>query len=96
MEENKGGAGFFRRDFDVLPTDAAAPAGLQSLERSFFCRKARGIMLRGGRAARFAVRAFGLSEYAFSKPGRARDGLSDAPNFDDVDADGNNHRRGRC
>ena len=96
MEDNDRSAGLFRRYFDVLPTDATAPAGLQSLERGFFCCKARGIMLRGGRAARFAVRAFGLSEYAFRKAWRARDGLSDAPHFDDIDADGNNHRRGRC
>lgn len=96
MEENEGGAGFFRRDFDVLPTEAAAPTSLQSFQRGFFCRKARGIMLRGRGAARLAVRALGFSENTFSKARRARNGFSDAPHFDDVNADGNNHRRGRC
>ena len=96
MEEDDWCAGFFCRNFDILPTDATAPAGLQSFQRGFFCRKARGIMLRGCRAARFAVRALGRREHTLSKTRRARNGLSDAPHFDDVDADGNNHRRGRC
>ena len=96
MEDNDRSAGLFRRYFDVLPTDATAPAGLQSLQRGFFCRKARGIMLRSRRAARFAVRALGVSENTFSKAWRPRNRLSDAPHFDDVDADGNDHRRGRC
>ena len=87
MEENDRRAGFFRGHFDVLPADAAAPAGLQSLQRGFFCRKARGIMLRGRGAARFAIRALGVSKHTFSKAWRARDGLSHAAHFDDVDAD---------
>ena len=87
MEENDGCAGFFRGDFDVLPTDATAPTGLQSLQRGFFCRKARGIMLRSRGAPRFAVRALRVSEYTFSKAWRARDGFAHAANFDDVDAD---------
>lgn len=96
MEEDDWCAGFFGSNFDILPTDATAPAGLQSFQRRFFCRKARGIMLCGRCATRFTVRAFGRSEYTFSKTRCARDGLSDAPHFDDVDADGNDHRRGRC
>ena len=96
MEEDDWRAGFFCSHFDVLPTDATTPAGLQSLQRGFFCRKARGIMLRGGGAPGFAVRAFGFSENTFSKAWRPRNGLGDAPHFDNVDADGNDHRRGRC
>ena len=87
VEENDWRAGFFRGDFDVLPTDAAAPAGLQSFQRGFFCRKARGIMLRGRGAARFAVCSLGVGENPFSKTRRARDGFANATNFNDVDAD---------
>ena len=80
----------------VLPTDAAAPSGLQSFQRGFFCRKARGIMLRGDRATRFTVSALGFSKYSFGKARRARNGFADAANFDDVDSDGDDHRRDRC
>lgn len=96
VEGNQRRAGFLRRDFDVLPGDAAAPPGLQSFQRRFFCRKARGIMLRGGRATRFAVSALGISEHPFGEPGRALDGFADTANFDNVDSDGDNHRRDRC
>jgi hypothetical protein len=44
-------------------------------------------MLRSRRAARFAVCSFGVGEYTFSKTRRPRDGLSDTPDLDDVDAD---------
>jgi len=96
MEDNVGCAGFFCGHFDVLPTDAAAPTSLQSFQCRFFCGEAGGIMLRGRRAPRFAVRTLGVSEDALSKARRARDGFSDAPHFDNIDADGNDHRRGRC
>jgi len=96
MEENEGGAGFFRRDFDVLPTEAAAPTSLQSFQRGFFCRKARGIMLRGDGATRFAVSALGVGKDAFGKARRARNGFANAADFDNVDSDGDDHRRDRC
>src|ERR1043165_1223956 len=101
MKQNDRRAGFLRGYFHVLPTDAAAPAGLQSFERGFFCRKARGIMLRSRGATRFAIRAMLVGENSFSKAGRPCDSLAHAPNFDDVDADGNYHRnkfpvRERC
>ena len=96
MEKNYRRPGFFRGHLNVLPTDAAGPTSLQSFQRGFFCREARGIMLRGRGAARFTVGALGGGEYTFSKTRRARDGFSHAPHFDDVDADGNDHRRGRC
>ena len=44
-------------------------------------------MLRGRRAARFAVRALGVSEDAFGEARCALDGFADAANLDDVDAD---------
>ena len=53
-------------------------------------------MLRGDGAARFAVSALGVGKDAFGKARRARDGFADAANFDDVDSDGDDHRRDRC
>ena len=96
VEGNQRRAGFLRRDFYVLPGDAAAPSGLQSFQRRFFCRKARGIMLRGDRTTRFAVSTLGFREHAFGEPRRALDGFADAAHFDNVDSDGDNHRRDRC
>ena len=96
MKSNQRRARLLRRNLNVLPTDAAAPSGLQSFQRGFFCRKARGIMLRGDSATRFAVSALGFSEHALGKARRARDGFADAANFDNVDSDGDNHRRHRC
>ena len=78
---------FFGRYFHVLPTNAAAPAGLQSFQRRFFCREARGIMLSGHRAARFAVGPLGCGEHAFGESRRAGDGFTHAANFDNVYAD---------
>jgi len=52
-------------------------------------------MLRSHRAARFAVGALGFGEYTLGKPRRAFDGFAYAANFDDVDADGDDHRRPR-
>ena len=83
-------------NLNVLPTDAAAPTGLQSFQRRFFCREARGIMLRGDYATRFAVSALSFSEHTFGKARRARDSFADAANFDNVDSDGDDHRRDRC
>jgi hypothetical protein len=49
-------------------------------------------MLRSGGATRFTVGAFAVSEYTFRKAGRARDGFPHAADFDNVDANGNDHR----
>ena len=87
VKRNYRRARFLRRHFDVLPTDAAAPTCLQGFQRHFFCREARGIMLSGDRAARFAVSALGVSEDALSEARRAFDGFAHAANFDDVDSD---------
>ena len=96
VKSNQRRARLFRGNLNVLPTDAAAPTGLQSFQRGFFCRKARGIMLRGDGATRFAVSALGFSEHTFGKARRARDSFANAANFDDVDTDGDDHRRVRC
>lgn len=87
VKQNLRRTRIFGRYFDILPGDSAAPSGLQSFQRGFFCREARGIMLRGDRAARFAVSALGVSEDALGEARRAFNGLAHAANFDDVDSD---------
>jgi hypothetical protein len=50
-------------------------------------------MLCGHGAARFTVGAFRFSEYTFSESRRALDGFPHAANFDNVDTDGDDHKR---
>ena len=87
MEQNQRGARVFRSDFDILSADAAAPAGLQSFQRRFFCGETRGIMLGSRGAARFTVSSLGVRENAFRKPRRALDGFTHAADLDDVNSD---------
>ena len=87
VKEDQGRARIFGRYFNVLPAYPAAPPRLQSFQRGFFCREARGIMLRSDRAARLAISALGGSEDALSEARRAFDGFAHAANFDDVDSD---------
>ena len=84
MQEQKRRAGFLRRNFNVLPTYAAAPTSLQRLQRRFFCSETRCIMLSSNRTATIAVFAFGVGEHTFRKTRRARQHFLYAPNFDDV------------
>ena len=91
MQDQERRAAFSRSNLDVLPGNTAAPAGLQSFQRRFFCRKARGIMLRRHRAATVAIGAFGGRENTFSKTRRASEHFANASNFDNVYADGNDH-----
>src|SRR5260221_13084810 len=95
VERNYRRARFPGRHFYVLPADAAAPPGLQSLQRRFFCREARGIMLGGDGAARFTIGPLGLGKHTFSESRRAGDGFPHAANFDNVYANGNDHGRKR-
>lgn len=87
VKRDHGCARFFGRHFDVLPTNPIAPARLQSLQRRFFCGEARGIMLSGDCAPRFAIGALSFSEHAGGESRRAVDGLADAANFDNVNSD---------
>lgn len=93
VKEKDGCARCERGDFDVLPCDAAAPSGLQRLERRFFCREACGIMLCGDGPATIAVSALGVCVDALSETRRALDDFSNATDFNDVYSNGNNHRR---
>ena len=86
VKQNRRCAGFLCSHFNVLPTDTAAPSCLQSFQRGFFCREARGIMLRGDGATRFTIRAFGFGKDALGKARRTGDGFAHAANFDDVDS----------
>ena len=87
VEQNQWRARILRGHFDVLPTDPSAPASLQSLQRRFFCREARGIMLSGDCAPRFAIGALSFSEHTLSEARRAFDGFAHPANFDNVDTD---------
>ena len=80
-----------RRNFHVLPTDSASPAGLQCLQSRFLGREARGIMLRGDDAATVAVFAFSVREYPFGEARRSQQHFANSGNFDNVYSDGNNH-----
>ncbi len=82
-----------RRNFHVLPTNTATPAGLQRFERRFFCREARCIMLCRHDAARIAVSAFSGCKDAFAETRSAQEHFANSRDFDNVYADGNDHKR---
>ena len=90
-EDQERRAAFSRSNLYVLPGNTAAPASLQSFQRCFFCRKARGIMLRRHRSATVAIGAFGGRENTFSKARCAPEHFANASNFDNVYANGNDH-----
>lgn len=80
--------------FDVMPREAAAPTRAQSFEGGFLGGKARGVVLRGDDfTAPVAVGALALCEHARGKARRAAQDFADARDFDNIYADGNNHRR---
>ena len=79
------------RHFNILPTDAPAPASLQRFQSRFFRRKPRGIVLRGDHAAAVAVFAFRLRKDTLGKTRRAQQHFANSRNFDNVYADGNDH-----
>lgn len=80
--------------FDVMPCEAAAPTRAQSFEGGFLGGKARGVVLRGDCFnAPFAVGTLALCEHARGKARRAAQDFVDARDFDNIYADGNNHRR---
>ena len=92
VKDQKRRARFARTDFDILPGNPATPAGLQSFKRRFFCGKAGGIMLCGHRAAAVAIDPLGVSKNALGKSRGTRQHFANARDFDNVYANGNNHR----
>lgn len=74
-----------------MPREAAAPARAQRLEGSLFGGEARGVVLRRGGAARVAVGALFFGEDALAQARRARERFTDAADFDNVYADGDDH-----
>jgi len=85
-------AGIARADFHILPTNPAAPARAQRFEHRFFRGKARGIMFGRHRATAVAIRALGGGEDACGKARRALQHFANTRNFDNVYADGNDHK----
>ena len=85
-------SGIIGNDFNVVPRNTPSPSCLQSLQKRFFRRKTRRVALRRRRALRFAVSALGIRINAHGKTRRSRNGFADAINFDNVYADGNDHK----
>ena len=74
-----------------MPGEAVAPARAQRLEGSLLGGEARGVVLRRSRAARVAVGALFFGEDALAQARRARERFTDAADFDNVYADGDDH-----
>ena len=84
------------RHFDIMPAYAAAPSGLKCFQGSFFRRKTSCIMLRRYHTSSVAVRPLVDRENTLSEPRCSREYFANACNFDNVYADGKNHRRYRA
>ncbi len=91
MEDERGCTRCLRDDFDILPREAARPTRAESFERGFFRGETRGIMLWGDDAAPVAVITLLRREDTLDETRRALERRLDATNFDDVDADGDDH-----
>lgn len=91
IEDERGRARRLRDDFDIVPREAARPAGAESFERGFFRGETRGIMLRRDDTTPVAVITLARRENALDETRRALERRLDAPHFDNVDADGDNH-----
>lgn len=92
VQHDRGRARSITPHLHVLPADAVRPPDPQSFERRFFGREARGVVLRGDRgSAAFAVLALARGEDSRGEARRARDGFTNAPDFDNVRSDGNDH-----
>ena len=82
-----------RNDLNIVPGNFPAPSRLQRFQEGFLCREPPGVGLCGGGAFRIAVSAFGVGEYAFAKPRGSCKRFGDAIDFDDVDSDGEDHKK---
>ncbi len=91
-EHERGRARFVRDNLNVMPRDATAPAGAERLQRGLFGGEAGSVMLRRRRASGIAVDALIFGEDALAEAWCAPQHFTDARNFDNVDADGNNHK----
>ena len=91
MELNCGALAPWTYNFDVTPADAVVPSGAEGLHAGFFGGEARGVVLGRRRAARVAVGALRFGEDALAEARRARQSFTDAPDFDNVYADGDDH-----
>ncbi len=91
-EHERRRARFVRDNLNVVPRDAAAPAGAERLQRGLFGGEADSVVLRRRRAAGIAVETLSFGEDALAKAWCAPQDFTDARNFDNVDADGNDHK----
>ena len=92
VETEAGRARRERENLDIVPRDAAAPTRAESLQRGFFGGEARGVMLRAAAlAARVAIGPLRFGEDALAEARRAPQDFTNAPDFDNVYADGDNH-----
>ena len=85
-------AGISGRDFHVLPTNPATPAGPQRFQHRFFRGEASGKVLGRNSAAAVAVPSLRSREHTQSEPRRAPEHFANARNFDNVYTDGNDHK----
>ena len=92
MKNQVGRATVAGRDFRILPRNSSSPSGLESFKRRLFCCEARGIMLGGHGTAAIAIGALGRSKNTLGKARRTQKHFANATNFDNVYANGNNHR----
>src|SRR5918993_1240957 len=90
-ELEEGRAQFVGGDLDVVPGEAVAPARAERLEGRLLGGEARGVVLRGVRAARVAVGALLLREDALAEARRARQHFTHAADFDNAYPDGDDH-----
>jgi len=74
-----------------MPGEAVAPARAQGLEGGLLGGEARGVVLRRGGGVRVAVSALNFGEDALAQARRARERFTDAADFDNVYADGDDH-----
>ena len=92
MKNQVGRATVAGRDFRILPRNSSSPPGLESFERRLFCCEARGVMLCGADTAGIAIGALGRGKNTRGKARRTQQHFANAMNFDNVYANGNNHR----
>lgn len=81
------------KDLDVVPGYLPTPAGFYCFQKCFLGRESARVALRCGGTFGIAVITFRRSENALGEPWSSRHRFSDAVNFNNVDAGGDDHER---
>ena len=84
---------FIGDDLDILPRDLSSPARLEGFQKCLFRGKTSGIRLGRGCSFRIAIRSFSGGENTLTEPRCSFKRFCDTINFDDVDANGNDHEK---